>query len=73
MQRVVVPLLFVLGLVCFGLGAWGYYQAAYPGTLVIDNAERVLSNVEPGKDHVVTFTLRNTSRVPIRIVGLAMC
>jgi hypothetical protein len=73
MQRHLPTILLVVGILCCGLALWGFLTPDDTGGLVIDQPERTLTGLEPGKTHVISFTLRNTSRVPIRIVGLAPC
>jgi len=72
MSRFLAPALFLLGLLCLGVSAWGYFTREPGPALVIDATDRTLA-AQPGQQLKVAYLLRNTGAVPIRIVGLAPC
>lgn len=65
------------GLILLGLffaGGWAYWDAqASANAWMLDEPERILPDVAPHEQVKVSFRLRNTARVPYRILGAETC
>jgi hypothetical protein len=65
----------VIALLTFtSLGVWVYWETTTPGDAwLINEPERIVSDFDPSEQLDVTFQLRNTARVPRRILGATAC
>lgn len=67
-----VRVLVILGLLCFAVSGWLYYDSLPPPLCTIDQPERELT-LSPQSEHEVIFTLTNPTNAVVRVVGLADC
>lgn len=57
-------------------GAWGFWSEDSPcDAWSLDEQVRIITNFVPERDEVVdtSFRLRNTTNVPLRILGASTC
>lgn len=72
--RVLSSGLILAGVVLLGLAGYGYFTRSSEGpALVVPQTDIELSDVRAGEQTEFIVPVNNTSRRPIKIVGLSWC
>ena len=73
MARVLSVGFLLVGLAFLGLAAFVYVSTADAAGVTIDQPDRDLPGVGAGVTTYISFPVRNPTRHPARVVGLAEC
>jgi uncharacterized protein (DUF58 family) len=71
--RFSATLLFVAGLFTFGLGVWTFLTPASRQLLILPENAVEVEECPVGQETEILIEVRNSSRQPIRLLGLTFC